>query len=296
MSSTSAAGPDARLAEYATRHGLKVAGARPSLSGYTRQVWSYRHFISAYANAQLVASFSTVRLGRLWQVLTPLANAAVYYLIFGIVLNTRGGTHNFIAYLCTGLFIFSFTQTVVQAGTQAIASNIGLIRALQFPRACLPIAITMLQLQHLFASVVVLAGIVLVTGEPLTLNWLLLPPAMLLQAIFNAGLAMAMARLGAKITDLRQLIPFIMRTWMYASGVLYNVDNFSRHLPHWAAELMRINPLLIFIELARHALLQSSPLASPPSFLWALGATWAVIAGIGGFIYFWAGEKEFGRG
>ena len=48
--------------------------------------------------------------------LTPLINAAVYYLIFGVILNTSGGVDNFIAYLCTGLFIFSFTQTVVQAG------------------------------------------------------------------------------------------------------------------------------------------------------------------------------------
>ncbi|BCJ57469.1 hypothetical protein Jiend_08910 [Micromonospora endophytica] len=80
-------------AQLAARHGLRMAGERPSLSRYTRQLWQYRHFISAYSNAKLTASFSNARLGQLWQVLTPLTNAAVYFLIFGVVLQqTRGWT------------------------------------------------------------------------------------------------------------------------------------------------------------------------------------------------------------
>ena len=44
--------------------------------------------------------------------LTPLINAAVYYLIFGVMLDTSSDVANFIAYLCTGVFVFTFTQTV----------------------------------------------------------------------------------------------------------------------------------------------------------------------------------------
>ena len=230
--------------------------------------------------------------------LTPLTNAAVYYLIFGVVLGTRHGIDNFIAYLCTGLFIFNFTQAVVLAGTQSISGNLGLIRALHFPRACLPIAVTLTQFQHLVASMVVLIGIVLVTGEPITLEWLLLVPALLLQSVFNVGLALAMARLGAKLTDLKQVMPFIMRTWMYASGVLYSVA-VLRAAPAagWRPTLVQANPLLVYIELARHALLESAPLAHPVAAqLWLLAVGWALLVGIGGFVYFWRGEQEYGRG
>ena len=91
--STATAGPDAGLtgAELAARHGLRVAGARPNLVSYTRQLWSYRNFIATYASSIISASFSQSKLGRLWQVLTPLSNAAVYYLIFGIIINTGRG-------------------------------------------------------------------------------------------------------------------------------------------------------------------------------------------------------------
>ncbi|MBE1488661.1 ABC transporter permease [Plantactinospora soyae] len=298
MATTAVANPDAELtqAELAARYGLSVAGERPGLVTYIKQLWSYRHFISAYANAKLAASFSTARLGRVWQVLTPLTNAAVYYLIFGVVLNTSGEIDNFIAYLCTGLFVFTFTQSVVSGGVQAITGNLGLIRALHFPRAALPIAITLTQFQQLLASIVVLAGIVLVDGEPLTLEWLLLIPAMLLQSVFNAGVAMAMARLGSKVTDLKQVVPFVMRTWMYGSGVLYSVANFEKHLPETVAWLVQLNPLLVYIELMRHALMETAPVTASQTQSWLLGIGWALVAGVLGFIYFWRGEKEYGRG
>ncbi|WP_434743508.1 ABC transporter permease [Micromonospora sp. SH-82] len=298
MANTALADPDSGLtqAQLAARHGLRVAGERPPLGEYARRLWSYRHFIAAYANAKLLASFSNAKLGQLWQVLTPLTNAAVYYLIFGIVLE-QNRVPNFIAYLTTGLFIFNFTQTAVQNGTQSITSNLGLIRALHFPRACLPLAVVLTQLQQLMGAMVVLVCIVLVTGEPLTWEWLLLVPTVLCQAVFNAGLTMGVARLGAKVTDLKQVMPFLLRAWMYGSGVLYSVTLFEQSLPGWAARLVELNPALVYIELARVSLLESAPLLnSSLTQLWLVAIGWALVMGVGGFIYFWRGEQEYGRG
>ncbi len=299
MANTALADPDSGLtpAQLAARHGLRVAGERPSLGRYSGQLWRYRHFIAAYSHAKLAASFNNARLGQLWQVLTPLTNAAVYFLIFGLVLKQNRDIDNFIAYLTTGLFIFNFTQTSVQGGTQAISGNLGLIRALHFPRACLPLAITATQFQQLLGSLVVLVGIVLATGEPITVMWLMLVPAVLLQTVFNAGLTMTVARLGAKATDLKQVMPFILRAWMYGSGVLYSVKLFSESLPGWATAIVQFNPMLVYIELARVSLLENTPLLNdslPLTWLVALG--WAIVVGFGGYLYFWRGEQEYGRG
>ncbi|WP_433349074.1 ABC transporter permease [Micromonospora sp. CA-111912] len=300
MANTAVADPESGLtrAQLAKRYGLRVAGERPSLAEYARKLWAYRHFMTAYSRAKVASTFSNTQLGQLWQVLTPLTNAAVYYLIFGVIMSQDRNVPNFIAYLCTGVFVFMFTQTAVQNGTNAITSNLGLIRALQFPRAALPITVTLVQFQQLLMSMVVLAGIVLATGEPLTFRWLLLLPTLALQTVFNIGLTMVMARLGAKLTDLKQVMPFVMRTWLYASGVLYPVVLFRDHLPSWAASLLECNPPLIYIELARYALLESNQaqLVTSPLRLWTLGLAWAVVMGIGGFVYFWRGEKEYGRG
>jgi teichoic acid transport system permease protein len=284
-------------ADLAARYGMRTAGVRPGLVAYTRQVWAYRHFIGAFANAKRIATYTNARLGQLWQVLTPLVNAAVYYLMFGIVLNTRGTIDNFAAYLCIGIFMFGYTQQVVLSGIRSITDNLGLIRALHFPRASLPIAATLTQLQQMVASVGVLLVIVLVSGEPLVASWIQIVPVLLLQSVFNLGLALAMARLGAKAIDLKQLMPFILRTWMYGSGVFYAVANFSKHLPEAMAQVLQANPLLVYIELARSALLASPPPPGvPPSQMWLYAAGWALVIGVGGYVYFWRGEQEYGRG
>jgi teichoic acid transport system permease protein len=298
MPQTAVAGSDTGLTlkELARRHGLSAAGKLPGLREYSRQLWAYRHFIASYANAKVTSSLGKTRLGLLWQVLTPLINAAVYYVIFGIILNTKSGVENFVPYLCTGVFIFGFTQSVVGAGIQAISSNMGLIRALHFPRASLPLAITMVEVRNMLASMSVLILIVLAFGEPVTWEWLLIAPIFLLQSVFNAGLALAAARLGSKVADFKQLVPFVMRMWLYSSAVLYPVTRFSDHLSGWQLHLVQANPMLVFIDLMRHALMEDVPLAGSAMLLWVEAIAWTLVVGLGGFVYFWRGEKGYGRG
>jgi teichoic acid transport system permease protein len=298
MAQTAVADADTGLShqELARRHGLTAAGRLPSLPEYSRHLWSYRHFIAAFANAKVTASLGSTRLGVVWQVLTPLINAGVYYVIFGLLINTSKDVDNFVAYLCAGVFIFGFTQSVVQAGTQAITANMGLIRALHFPRASLPIAISLVEVRNMVASMIVLLSIMLITGEPLTVEWLMIFPVLLLQTIFNTGLALFVSRLGAKVHDIRQLIPYIMRIWMYGSAILYPVTFFAERVHGWQLALVEANPLLIFIELIRHSLMEDITLAGPPRQLWIEAVIWTVVVGIGGYVYFWRGEKGYGRG
>jgi teichoic acid transport system permease protein len=285
------------LTELARRNNLSSAGRLPGVAEYARQVWSYRHFIGAFARARTVATLGETRLGMIWQVLTPLFNAGVYYVIFGIIINTKRSQHNFITYLCIGVFLFGFSQSVVQNGVQSITGNLGLIRALHFPRASLPIAITLIEIRNMVASLSVLLAIVLITGEPITWYWLLMIPLFALQSLFNAGLALFVGRLGTKVRDIKQLVPFIMRFWMYGSAVIYPVTNFTHRFHGWKIDIIKANPMLVFIELGRHALMgRDVELVGPPLHLWIEAIVWTAFVTVGGYLYFRRGEKGYGRG
>ena len=197
----------------------------PDCADYVRQLWGRRHFIVAFSSAKLTAQYSQAKLGQLWQVATPLLNAAVYYLIFGLILGTKRGIPQdvFVPFLVTGVFVFTFTQSSVMAGVRAISGNLGLVRALHFPRASLPISFALQQLQQLLFSMIVLVVVAVAFGSYPSLSWLLVVPALALQFLFNTGLALIMARMGSKTPDLAQLMPFVMRTWMYASGVMFSI-------------------------------------------------------------------------
>jgi teichoic acid transport system permease protein len=282
--------------QVANWYGLRARGARPRLGEYVSQVWRYRHFIGTFASAKLTTLYSKAFLGRMWQAITPLVNAAVYYLVFGIVLNTRESIPNFTAYLCIGVFLFGFTQSVALAGLSSVSGNLNLIRSLQFPRASLPLAAALTQIKQMFTAVLALIAIVVVSGERFNLRWLLLLPVLLLQVVFSVGLALVLARMGANTTDLGQLMPFVMRTWLYASGVFYSVETFERYLSPIAAEILKANPMLVYIQLARSALLESPVTAgASPLLLWGVGAAWAIVVGVGGFAFFWRGEHDYGR-
>jgi teichoic acid transport system permease protein len=206
--------------------------------------------------------------------------------------------------------------------------SLPLIRALPFPRACLPIGYVIIELEQLGMALIVLAAIVLGTGEPLTWYWLLAIPALLLQSVFNIGMGLFLARLGAGADDFSQLIPFLVRTWMYTSGVMYSIQTIGtlRHHPT-ISYLLQINPAAVFISLVRNAILKTQRVSAPGSKpfstrlcdfyyqhpkqynfsaychptittpqLWIFAAAWAVVALVVGFLFFWEAETRYGRG
>ncbi|MFF5336293.1 ABC transporter permease [Streptomyces sp. NPDC013181] len=285
-------------AELAAKYGLAVSGARPGLREYVRQLQGRRHFILAFSRAKLTAQYSQAKLGQLWQVATPLLNAAVYFLIFGLILGTRKGIPQevFIPFLVTGVFVFTFTQSSVMAGVRAISGNLGLVRALHFPRAALPISFSLQQLQQLLYSMIVLVAVTVGFGSYPRLSWLLVVPALAMQFFFNTGLALAMARMGAKTPDLAQLMPFIMRTWMYASGVMFSIPVMLADRPAWITDVLQYNPAAIYMDLVRFALIDGYGSENLPDHVWAAALAWSVVVGIAGFVYFWKAEERYGRG
>ncbi len=286
---------DESLAELAQRYSLHPATVRPRLADYVRALWGRRHFLVAFANARLASMYTQSRLGQLWQLLTPLLNAAVYLLLFGILLRTSHGVENFVGFLLIGVFVFTFTQRSVIHGADALNKNLGLIRALHFPRATLPLAYTFAELQQLGAALIVLAVLVLLTGEAITSAWLLVPVAVTLQALFNAGLVLTVSRLAAQVRDLTQVLPFMTRAWLYMSGVFYSISHVAERVavPEPVRVLLEINPAAVYIDLVRQSLL-GEHVGLPHA--WPLAVAWALVSLVGGFLFFWQAEERYGRG
>lgn len=285
-------------ARLADKYGLSVSGARPGLAEYVRQLWGRRHFILAFSSAKLTAQYSQAKLGQIWQVATPLLNAAVYYFIFGLLLQTKRGIPQdvFVPFLVTGVFVFTFTQSSVMAGVRAISGNLGLVRALHFPRASLPVSFALQQLQQLLFSMIVLVVVAVAFGSYPSLSWVLVVPALALQFLFNTGLALIMARMGSKTPDLAQLMPFVMRTWMYGSGVMFSIPVMLKGKPGWIADILQYNPVAIYMDLIRHALISGYGAENLPAHVWFAALLWAVLIAAVGFVYFWKAEERYGRG
>jgi teichoic acid transport system permease protein len=268
------------------KQGLTKLGGRPTLGRYLSRFRSQ--------NEQ-------DRLGIGWTVLGPLINAAVYGLIFGLLLGSGTRPDNFVPYLVTGVFVFQFFSSCLSGGAKAVTGNMGLVRSLHFPRAVLPISLVLQNLFALIPMVVVLAVIVVIFGETPKPSWLLVPPALVLMAMFNLGIAFIAARVTIHVRDVAQLIPFISRVLFYVSGVFFSVSKVAEQggAAGLLAEAMQYNPVHIFIQLVRHGLLELSAEEKaselPLVAMWGMGAAWGVGLMLIGFLYFWRAEERYGR-
>jgi teichoic acid transport system permease protein len=320
--------PDGSLEEYALRYGLKPSGTRPPFFQYLSMLWQRRHFILGYATARNISMYTEARLGQLWQVLTPLLNACVYYLIFGLLFQANRGVAHYPAFLVAGVFIFAFTERSIVTGANVMRTNLQLIRALYFPRASLPLAYVIVELQQTLLSLLVLLAIMLGSGEPLTVYWFLMLPALLLQAMFNTGAALIVARMGGSVQDVGELIPFLLRVSRYFCGVMYMVTTLPAHIPDWALKVLMLNPAAVYISLVRVSLMKTyrdnSPGNKPyngafcalfhkdpgphPALqaychavvtnpqLWIAAIGWGVVFFVAGLVFFWQAEHKYGRG
>ena len=285
--------PAEDLEALAAEYGLTSSTTRDPILTYLREVWVRRDFIVALGSGRKSAQYRDTVLGRLWQVLSPILNAIVYYLIFGVLLQTSKGVQNFPAFLIIGVFTFTYTQRVVTGGTKAIANNRSIIRAVHFPRAVLPLSVIVQEVQQQVVSLGVLGVIVLLTGEPLSWTWLGVAPILLLQTVFNVGLCLLVARWTAASRDVAQLVPFLLHTWRYLSGVMFSIPVFTAHLAPWVEKAFYLNPMTEYIELMRACLLSDYPV---PYQLWGLAAAWAVVMLVVGLLVFHRAEESYSRG
>lgn len=249
--------PDQNLGELARQYGLKLSGARPSLRTYLVTLWQRRHFITGYATARNVSMYTEAKLGQVWQVLTPILNAGVYYLIFGLLFETSRAVLHFPAFLIVGVFVFAFTERSIVTGSNVMRVNIQLIRALYFPRASLPLAYVIVELQQMLIGMVVVVIAMLASEQWPSWYWLLVIPALLLQTMFNTGAALIVARMGGAVADVSELIPFILRISRYFCGVMYLIITVTYRFPSWVGQVLSLNPFAVYISLVRVGFMSS---------------------------------------
>lgn len=274
----------------------KAAGlfelSAPSADGaYLNDIWRLRAFLIALPSEEIRTRHQDTFLGNLWHLANPLLSAAVYYIIFGVLLTTGGAIPNYLGYLTIGVFAFNLTARTVTTGTRSVSGKAGLIRSMRFPRAMLPISDVMSHSMTFIAELTALAAVVLLTGERPSLRWLALPIILGIHSLLNLGLVFYVARLNEAFRDIESIVPFIFRLLIYFSGAMFPVVTYAKKYPQWVQTAARFNPLGAILDMYRWAFM------GRPMDMTATAVMLLITAGlvVGGFRYFRAAEMLYGR-
>jgi teichoic acid transport system permease protein len=266
--------------------GLRPMGVRPAVREYLTGLWARREFALLVPLGDMRQRSMDTVLGGAWHLLNPLIQAGIYYLLFGVILQQRGGIENYAAWLIVGLFTYAFTQKAVQSSSRIIVAKAQMLRSLNFPAAILPLSVNLSELLAHLPALLVMVGIVAATGVAPAWAWLLLPALTALQLVFNLGLSLITSRLTVHFRDMDHLLSHLLRIWFYFSGILFPVT-LAPEGP--MRTLLTVNPPHTFIAVARGLLLEGR--VDTVALAWATG--WTVVAILAGGAWFHRHEGRY---
>jgi lipopolysaccharide transport system permease protein len=203
-------------------------------------------------------------LGLLWPLVQPIAQIAVFTLIFHGFMNVRwpsadggafgtGSAWDYAQNVLAGLAVFNFFSEVLGRAPSAILSNPNLVTKVRFPLLLLPIVTVASATTHIFAGLFVLLVSGFFSGT-LELSALGFVPWILPVTLYGFGLAVLLASLGVYVRDIGQLMPAITSLLMFLTPIFYPLAA----VPEALRGLFAINPVAWGAESLRSMVLGGS--------------------------------------
>jgi lipopolysaccharide transport system permease protein len=152
-----------------------------------------------------------------------------------------------------------------------------MVTKVYFPRLLAPLAAVLPGLLDLLISLVIMAGILVVSGVSPGLALVTLPLWIGAAVVVAAAIGILLAALNALYRDVQFALTFVLQAWLFASPVVYPTS-----LVHDAKALFALNPMVGLIDGFRWALLDDRTLG--PHDLVSLAVTVLVL--VFGVAYF----------
>ena len=256
----------------------------PPLGRYWRSLWARRSFINEYARSELHASHFDSIFGQLWLILNPLLLSAIYFVLIKIIAGNADSTRY--AHLTSSLFLFYLVSNAMNSGTKSVTSSESLILNTAFPRIALPLSTTIVALFKFLPTIPVYLIIKFALGLPFDWNMLWGAVVMFVALVFGLGIAILIAAANVYVRDISNFLPYLNRTLLYISPVLFEASSVSDKLSF----LKNINPFFPILDTWSKVMVHNEALAwgeVGKAAIWAFGTL------LIGIYLFLSREREF---
>jgi lipopolysaccharide transport system permease protein len=194
---------------------------------YLKEVWASRELLVNLTQREIKGKYKRTVFGQLWSLVNPLALMLIYTLVFSFILKVKpdpgspSGLNVFALWLLCGLLPWTFMSVVINSGLASLVSSANLIQKVYFSRIVLPLSNVGASIYNwLFEMAVLVIALSIVGG--FVLPWLpLVLVAMLLIAMFAAGIALMLSVLNVYFRDTQYFITLLLQIWMYLSPIIY---------------------------------------------------------------------------
>lgn len=227
-----------RMTSYASK---TITGASDMTS--MRQVWAYRGFVFGTVKREFKLKYQRSLLGAAWVVLNPLAMIVIYTVIFAQVMQARlpgvDSTFAYSIFLCAGITTWGLFSEIVNRSQNLFLDNANLIKKLNFPRVCLPIAVVITAVINFGIVFGLFLLFLVVTGNFPGWPIVALLPLLLILIGFAIGLGMVVGVLNVFFRDVGQFFGLFLNFWFWGTPIVYSPNILPAALKPYA----QLNPM-----------------------------------------------------
>ena len=196
--------------------------------GMFSALWRYRYFILSSIRGEFMARYARSRLGLLWSVLNPLAQATIYAVVLAGIIGAKlggvAGSAAYPIYLMAGLAAWGLFSEIVNRCLTIFIEYSGPLKKIAFPRLCLPIIVLGGALVNHALLLLAIAVVFVFFGELPGLAWLVLPLGAALIAMFAFGLGVMLGMFNVFSRDVGQVMSVVLQMWFWLTPIVYTND------------------------------------------------------------------------
>jgi lipopolysaccharide transport system permease protein len=221
-------------------------------------LWRHRRLLRRMAERDLRQRYAGSTIGYLWAAVSPLLFVALYTAIFTTVFRGRlspgGPPQEYALYVVSGLLPWVVFTEVASRATQVMAEHRSLVKFAVFPIQVLPLTALYTVAFSQAAGLIALIALAAWSAGGLPPALPLLAPALVLQAVFLAGVCWLLGAAGALLRDVREVITIALTAGMFLTPIFFT----DADTPRLLRPVIELNPLTHLIRLYRDALLGGS--------------------------------------
>lgn len=218
-------------------------------------IWAFRHFMLSSIKAEFRGRFARSKLGALWMILNPLAQATIFAIVLSEVLAAKlphvDSKSAYAVYLMAGTAAWGLFAEIVTRCSTVFIDYANTLKKIAFPRICLPLIVGGSALLNHCLLLFAILFVFLFLGQSPNLAWLVLPIGMLLIVLFAFGLGIILGLLNVFSRDVGQVMTIVMQLWFWLTPVVYTADS----LPKRFSFVLAINPMSALVKIYQDALL-----------------------------------------
>ena len=246
----------------------------------------YSYLMSQMISRDFKVKYKRSVLGVLWSLLQPLLMMSVMALVFSQMFRFNMEGVNYLVYLMSGLIMFNYFSEASNNAMGSIVSNFQLMTKVYIPKYIFPLSKCLFFGINFLLSLIPLFLIVLITGAPISFNYLLLPYAFICMLLFTIGIGFVLSTISVFLRDMFYIYSIILTIWQYFTPIFYDISM----LPMYLQKLFKFNPLYQFVTFVRTILLDAK-CPGLDSFLWC-GIS-AIVMFVIGCIVFKKNQDKF---